>query len=165
MPPPAAVPDPRWLLAILLVGTGVLGTVVPALPGAPLVLAGLFVAAWIDGFREVGWFTLTILSLITLVTVAIDLGASAVGAQRVRASRLALVGATLGTVVGFFFGVPGLLLGPFLGAAAGEYLARRDLRRAGKVGFATWLGLIFAAAAKLAIVFTMLGIFAIAYAI
>jgi hypothetical protein len=148
-----------------LVVTGVLGTVVPALPGAPLVLAGLFIAAWIDGFREVGWFTLTILSLITLVTLAIDVGASAVGAQRVRASRLALVGATLGTLVGFFFGVPGLLLGPFLGAAAGEYLARRDLRRAGKVGFAAWLGLIFAAAAKLAIVFTMLGIFAIAYAI
>ncbi len=165
MPPPATVPDPRWILALLLVAAGMLGTVVPALPGAPLVLAGLFLAAWIDGFREVGWFTLTILALITLVTFAIDVGATALGAQRVRASRLALAGAMLGTLVGFFFGLPGLLLGPFLGAAVGEYLARRDLRRAGKVGFATWLGLVFAAAAKLAIVFTMLGIFAIAYAI
>jgi len=157
--------DLRWPLAAALVVIGFAGTIVPALPGAPLVFAGLLVAASIDGFQKVGWFTLSVLGVLTLLSFGVDFVAAAVGAKRVKASRLALVGAVLGTVVGIFFSLPGLIAGPFLGAVAGEYLARRDLRRAGEVGIWTWLGMLAGVALKLAIIFTMLGVFTLAYAV
>jgi uncharacterized protein YqgC (DUF456 family) len=157
--------DLRWALAAALVIIGVAGTVLPALPGAPLVFAGLLVAASIDGFQKVGWFTLGVLGVFTLVSFGVDFVAAALGAKRVKASRPALVGATLGTVAGLFFGLPGLIAGPFLGAALGEYLSQRDLRRAGHVGLGTWLGLLAGVALKLAIIFTMLGVFTLAYAL
>jgi hypothetical protein len=66
-------------------------------------------------------------------------------------------------LIGLFFGIPGILFGPFFGAALAEYVIRRDLRQAGKAGFGTWVGLVFAAAAKIALIFTMIAIFLIAY--
>jgi uncharacterized protein YqgC (DUF456 family) len=157
--------DLRWPLAAALVIIGFAGTVVPALPGAPLVFAGLLVAASIDGFQRVGWFTLGVLGVLTLVSFGVDFVAAALGAKRVKASRLALVGATVGTLAGLFFGLPGLIAGPFLGSAIGEFIAQRDLRRAGKVGVGTWLGMLAGVVLKLAIIFTMLGVFALAYAL
>jgi uncharacterized protein YqgC (DUF456 family) len=157
--------DLRWPLAAALVVIGFAGTIVPALPGAPLVFAGLLVAASIDGFQRVGWFTLGVLGVLTLVSFGVDFVAAALGAKRVKASRLALVGATVGTIAGLFFGLPGLIAGPFLGSAIGEFIAQRDLRRAGKVGVGTWLGMLAGVVLKLAIIFTMLGVFALAYAL
>jgi len=93
----------------------------------------------------------------------VDLLATSLGAQRAGASRQAILGAALGTVVGLFFGLPGILAGPFLGAVAGEYLARRDVAQAGRAGLGTWLGLVLGAAAKLALAFTMLALFLTAY--
>ncbi|HYH44983.1 MAG TPA: DUF456 family protein [Thermoanaerobaculia bacterium] len=154
-----------WILAVVCIVAGVAGTVLPALPGAPLVFVGLLLAAWADGFQKVGWFPLILVGLLTLATLAVDLLATSLGAKRVGASWLALAGAAVGTVVGIFLGLPGLILGPFVGAFAGEYLARRNWRQAGKVGFGTWLGLVLGTAAKIALVFTMLGIFLTAYVI
>jgi uncharacterized protein YqgC (DUF456 family) len=159
------VSDLRWPLAAALVVIGFAGTIVPALPGAPLVFAGLLVAASIDGFQRVGWFTLGVLGVLTLISFGVDFVAAALGAKRVKASNLALVGATVGTVAGLFFGLPGLIVGPFLGSAVGEYLAQRDLRRAGEVGIGTWLGMLAGVVLKLAIIFTMLGVFTLAYAL
>ncbi|HEX3552260.1 MAG TPA: DUF456 family protein [Thermoanaerobaculia bacterium] len=155
--------NPLWLLAVILVLAGIVGTVLPALPGAPLVFLGLLCAAWADGFQKVGWFTLSILAILMLLTFVVDFLASRWGAKRVGASWLALAGAFLGTIVGLFFNVPGLIFGPFLGAVAGEWLAVRNLRQAGKVGLGTWLGMILGIAVKLALVFAMVGIFALAY--
>jgi uncharacterized protein len=152
-----------WLLAILLVLVGLAGTVLPALPGAPIVFAGLLLAAWIDDFQKVGWITLTFLFLLVLLTFAIELGAAGLGAKRVGASKMAVVGAAVGTIVGLFLGIPGLLLGPFVGAALGEYVSRRDLRQAGKVGIGTWIGLILGTAGKLAVIFAMVGLFVLSY--
>jgi len=157
------VENPVWVLAVVLVLLGIAGTVLPALPGAPLVFLGLVCAAWADGFQKVGWFTLSILAILMLLTFVVDFLASRWGAKRVGASWLALAGAFVGTIVGLFFNVPGLIFGPFLGAVAGEWLAVRNLRQAGKVGLGTWLGMILGIAAKLALVFAMVGIFALAY--
>lgn len=154
-----------WILAVVCIVAGVAGTVLPALPGAPLVFVGLLLAAWADGFQKVSWFPLVLVGLLTVATLAVDLLATSLGAKRVGASWLALAGAAVGTVVGVFLGLPGLILGPFVGAFAGEYLARRNWRQAGKVGFGTWLGLVLGTAAKIALVFTMLGIFLTAYVI
>lgn len=151
------------LLGGLLVLVGLAGTILPALPGTPLVFVGLLVAAWAEGFQKVGWITLTILALLTLASFAIEIMATSMGAKRVGASWKAMFGAGLGTIVGLFFGIPGLLLGPFVGAVLGEYIALRDWGQAGKVGFGTWLGLLFGTAAKIALSFAMVGIFVASY--
>lgn len=153
------------IVAIFLVVLGILGTVLPALPGAPLVFLGLLVAAWAEGFQKVGWFPLSILALLTLLTFVVDFFAASLGAKRVGASWQALLGAVLSTIVGLFFGFPGIILGPFVGAVLGEYAARRSWAQARRVGFGTWLGMLIAVAGKLALIFTMVGIFALAYVI
>ena len=103
------------------------------------------------------------MALLVGVSFAVDALATVFGARRVGASRLALAGAFVGSILGLFLGLPGLVLGPFVGAFAGEWLARRDLAGAGRVGVGTWLGLVAAAAAKIAIVFAMVGLFAAAW--
>jgi len=152
-----------WLLAAFMVLMGVLGSVLPALPGVPLVFGGLLVAAWADDFQRVGWIVLTLLGLMTLASFAIDFVATSLGAKRVGATKLAIAGALVGTAVGMFMGLPGLILGPFLGAVAGELISHGKLEQAGRAGLATWVGLVFGTLAKLALVFTMLGVFGAAY--
>jgi uncharacterized protein YqgC (DUF456 family) len=152
-----------WAASILLVLAGIAGTLVPALPGTPLVFVGLLLAAWIDGFQRVGAATLVVLALLTAAALAVDLVSASLGARRSGASREAVVGAFMGTVAGLFFGLPGLILGPFIGAVIGEFLARRDLRRAGGVAVGTWLGFVCGVLVKLALAFAMVGIFVISY--
>jgi hypothetical protein len=155
-----------WGLALLMVLGGLAGAVLPALPGVPLVFGGLLVAAWADDFQRVGWITLTFLGVLTVASFAIDFAATAMGAKRVGASGLAIAGAALGTLLGgLFLNIPGLILGPFVGAVAGELLSHGEWRKATQAGFATWMGLLFGTLAKLALVFTMLGIFLSAYLI
>ena len=157
--------DPTWpllVLAGLLVVVGLVGTVLPAIPGVPLIFLGLFLAAWAEGFQYVGMGTITVLGVLALLAYGVDLAAGALGAKKFGASRLAVVGAMIGAVVGLFLGIPGVLLGPFVGAAAGELIARRDLLQAGRAGFGTWLGLVVGAAVKIAISFSMVAVFAVA---
>lgn len=153
------------LLAVALVVVGVVGTVLPALPGAPIVFLGLLLAAWVDHFEKVGWFTLTVLAVLTVLTFVVDFMAASLGAKRVGASWAALAGAALGMIVGLFFSIPGLILGPFAGAVLGEYLARKDWAQARRVGLGTWIGMLIGIAGKLALIFTMVGIFVLAYVI
>ena len=94
-----------------------------------------------------------------------DFAASVLGAKRVGASPQALVGATLGGGFGLFLGIPGMILGPFVGAVGGELIARGGLARAGKVGLGTWIGLLLGAVLKVVIAFLMIATFAAAYMI
>jgi uncharacterized protein len=151
-----------WILALALIAVGVVGTVLPALPGAALVFGGIALAAWIDDFTRISGLTLALLAALTLLAWAVDFGAAALGAKRAGASPLALAGAALGTLAGVFTGLWGLLFMPLVGAAIGEFVARRDVVRAGRVGVATWLGVLLGTAAKVAIVFAMIGVFAAA---
>jgi uncharacterized protein len=152
-----------WILAVGLVVVGIIGTVVPGLPGAILVLAGLTLAAWIDGFARVGFSTLAALAALTAAAYALDFVATAVGARRFGTSWWGVVGAFLGSLGGLFFGLVGLVLGPFLGAFLLELLARRDLRQAGRAGLGAWLGLVLGAAGRLGLVAAMIAIFVVAY--
>ena len=146
--------------AAILVVAGLAGTLLPAVPGTLLVFAGLFLAAWADGFARVGAGGLAVIGFLAALSWAVDFAGAALGARRVGASPLALAGATLGAFAGLFLGIPGLILGPFLGAVAGELAARGSVLRAGKVGVAAWLGLVAAAIAKLALAFLMVAVFA-----
>jgi uncharacterized protein YqgC (DUF456 family) len=140
---------------------GFVGVIAPVLPGAPLVFAGLVVAAWAEHFQYVGVWTLVVIGALMGFTYVIDTIASALGVKRVGASRQAMVGAALGTLVGVFFGVTGILLGPFVGAVAGELVARRSVVQAGRAGVAAWIGFVIGTLGKLAIMFAMVGVFVV----
>jgi uncharacterized protein len=148
-----------WTLVVLLMAAGVVGTVLPVVPGAVLILAGAVLGAWIDDWSRIGVWTLGALAVLTVLSIACDYLAASFGARRSGASPQAISGAALGTVAGVFTGLWGLLFMPLAGAALGEYLALRNLGRAGRVGLATAVGLIIGIAVKLAFAFSRIGIF------
>lgn len=148
-----------WIVAVALIVVGVVGTVLPLLPGPILVLAGIAVAGWIDDFARIPVWVVVVASVLTVAAWAIDYIAAALGVKRTGASRLAIVGAAIGTVAGILSGLWGLLFMPLAGAAIGEYIVRRDLRRAGQVGVAASIGFLLGTVAKLAMVLTMVGFF------
>lgn len=157
----AALPILLWLLAGLLILVGLAGLVLPVLPGIPLVYAGLFLLAWAEDFVYVGWVTLTVLGLLTLLSYGIDFLATALGAKKYGASPRAVAGAAVGALVGVFFGLVGIVLGPFLGAMAGEFSRRATFKTATQAGLGATLGLLFGALLKIALAFTMLGVFVV----
>ena len=160
------MPDAAWwTLSIILIVAGMAGIILPALPGVPLMFAGMLVAGWIDDFQRIGWMTLTVLGVLTVVAVIAEYAASALGVKRAGASKRAVWGALLGTIIGIFFGLPGLVFGPFIGAVLGELSTHGGIHQAGRVGVATWIGLLFGTLAKLAIACAMLGMFALAFLI
>jgi hypothetical protein len=148
-----------WIVAVLMIVVGVAGTVLPALPGVIFVFGGIALAAWIDGFTVISGWTLALLAVLTAIGFAVDFVAQLLTARRAGATPLGIAGAAVGTVAGVFTGLVGLLFLPLAGAAVGEFIAHRDALRAGRVGVATWVGLLVGAVVKLAIVFTMVGIF------
>jgi len=152
-----------WILSVMLVGVGIAGTLLPALPGTPLVFGGLLLAAWADGFQNVGVGTVVVLAVLTALAFCVDFISSSLGARGAGASRGAVVGAALGTLIGVFFGFAGIILGPFLGATIGEFMAHRNLSQAGRAGAAAWIGFMLGIGVKLMLAFTMVGIFILAY--
>ena len=152
-----------YALAVILILVGIAGVILPALPGLPLVFIGMLLAAWAGDFQQIGWVTLVVLGLLTLLSVAVDFFATLVGAKRVGASKKALWGAVLGTFVGIFFGPIGLFAGPFVGALLGELWHGQEIGQATKVGLGTWLGIVLGIVLKLGVAFAMLGLFAFAW--
>ncbi len=152
-----------WVASLSLVGIGVAGIFLPAVPGTPLIYVGLLLAAWGDGFQFVSIGTMIFLGILTLVAFVADFVSGSLGAKHVGASREAVIGALLGAIVGIFFGFVGVFFGPFIGAVVGEFIARRNMAQAGFVGIATWLGFILGVGMKLMLAFAMVGIFIIAY--
>lgn len=151
-----------WVISGALIVAGLAGTVLPLLPGTVLVLAGVVLGAWIDGFERVGPWALAVVGVLAVLSWLLEYLAALLGARRAGASRQALVGAALGTVVGLLMGIVGVLVMPLVGATVGEYLAQRDRQRAARVGLATWLGLLAGMLAKVVLAFMMVGVFLVA---
>jgi len=166
-----------WLLSITLMVVGVLGVVLPVLPGAILVLAGVLLGAWIDGFAKVSGWTVGVVGVLAALAWATDYVAALLGAKKAGASPAAVVGAAIGTLLGILTGFIGLLFMPLAGAMAGEYWSQhRKLggfanaadhaqagRQAARVGVATWVGQLLGTVVKVVLVFLMIGVFAVAY--
>jgi uncharacterized protein YqgC (DUF456 family) len=148
-----------WALAGVFVFSGLVGLVLPWIPGIPLIFAGLVFAAWAEGFEFVGGWTIALLAAITLLTFGVDLWATMFGAKKFGASKRAVIGALIGSVAGLLLGFPGVVFGPFIGAVAGELSARRSLEQATRAGFGATIGLLLGAAIKLALALSMIGIF------
>lgn len=151
------------LLGGLLVFVGLVGLVLPALPGMPLIVAGIAAIAWADGFARIGVPTLVAIVALGIVGTLMDYAAGLLGAKRAGASRWGLAGAVLGLVAGVPFGLPGLVIGPGLGAVALEYLQDKNLRRSAMAGAGVLVGFVLGTALKYAIAMTMLGLAALAY--
>lgn len=158
-------PTLLWVVAVGLMLVGFAGIVLPALPGVPLMFAGMWLAAWIDGYERIGATALVILGVLTVATLIVDFVSGSLGARRAGASRQAVIGAAIGTVFGLFLGLFGLLLGPLVGAFVGELMASGGPQRALRVGVASWLGFVAGTVLKVAIAFTMAGVFIAAWLI
>ena len=148
-----------WIVAALLIMAGVAGAVLPALPGVPLIFVGMLLAAWINGFQFISVFTVVVMGILTVFAIVVDYVAATLSAKRAGASKQGMIGAVGGTIAGIFTGFWGLVFMPLAGAVIGELIAHKGMFRAGKVGAATWFGLIIAIAVKLAVTFTMVGVF------
>ena len=151
-----------YIIAAVLIIVGLLGTVLPALPGLPLMFCGMLLGAWAGDFEEISVWTIVVLAILMLISIGVDLLATLLGAKKFGASKKALLGAAIGTFAVFFFSIPGLILGPFVGAIIGEMMDGKEWRAATKTGFGTWLGLAIGTALKLALAVCMLGIFVMA---
>jgi uncharacterized protein YqgC (DUF456 family) len=148
-----------WILAGAMVIAGMAGTVLPAMPGPALVFAGILIGAWAEDFQRISGWTVMVAGLLTLLAWGADYVSAMLGAKRAGASRQAIVGAFIGTLLGIFSGLWGLLFMPLAGAAIGEYLADRDAARAAHVGISTWVGLMVGTVFKVAVTFMMVGLF------
>ena len=152
-----------YLLAAALIIGGLVGSVIPALPGLPMIFGGIWLTAAVDDYRHLGLWWLLLIGGLGAAGVIIEFIASTLGAKRTGASRQALWGASIGTLVGMFFGIPGLLLGPFIGALLGELASGNSVLRSAHVGVGTWIGLLFGTLMKLVISFVMVGLFGLAW--
>lgn len=151
-----------YFVAGILIVAGFIGTILPILPGIPLMFGGMLLAAWVGDFQKIPVWVIVLLGILAAFSVVFDFVAGSYGAKRVGASKAAAWGAFLGTLVGMFFGIPGLLLGPFIGAVVGQLVSGGGVQHATRVGVGTWIGILVGTAIKLAVAFMMLGMFVLA---
>ena len=148
-----------WIIGTILTVTGLSGLLLPIVPGAPLLFIGLLFGAWAEDFSYIGVWTLLLLAIMTALTYVVEFAASILGVKKYGGSNRAMIGAALGGFVGLFMGIPGILVGPFVGAVIGELSLQRRLDEASRAGFGTVVGLALGVAGKLAIGIAMIGLF------
>jgi len=120
------------IVAFLFLLAGLLGSVVPALPGPPLSYAGLLLLQW-SGHGGFSPAFLWVWAGIAIAVTVMDNLLPAWMTKRFGGSRMAVVGSVLGIVIGMVFFAPiGLLIGPFLGALAGELVNNKLQAERGK---------------------------------
>ncbi len=141
-----------WTLTLVLMLVGFVGTVVPLLPGTTIILAAAVMHHFALGAeRSVGWWTLSGLLVLTIVSHVLDFVSGAMGAKKFGASRWGAIGGIVGAIVGIFFGLPGIFIGPLAGVLLGELLGGKGLLPAGKSTWGTLLGTTAGMVAKLII--------------
>ena len=142
---------------------GVVGLVLPVLPGALLMVLGVVLVAWAGHFQVVGWGTVAFSVLVAVAITAVDWGASLLGARAFGASRWAVIGSALGLVAGMFLGFPGILLGPAVGAIVLEYLKDPDFKKAARAGVGAFLGFLVGSVLKVSLAFFLLGVLILSF--
>jgi uncharacterized protein len=149
-----------WFITILLFAVGVIGTVAPFLPGTTIIFAAAFLHRIVLGpGKSVGWGTIGLLALLTVLSYVFDFLGASFGAKYFGATKWGTFGAIIGALVGLFFGIVGLFVGPVLGAIAGEFIAGKRMIEASRAGWGSLLGNIGGMLAKLIIALAMVLIF------
>ena len=151
-----------WFLTIVLFAVGLIGTILPVLPGTTIILAAAIIHRVMLGpDKSIGWYTFILLVVLTLASYALDALAGYFGAKYFGATKWGTFGAIVGALVGLFFGLIGLFVGPVIGAIAGEVIAGKPMIDAGRAGWGSLLGNIGAMLGKLIIALAMITIFLI----
>ena len=140
---------------------GLAGNVLPGLPGAPLVLVGAIAHRLYFGAASVSNLVMVILVLLTGLAIALDYLAGAIGAKKFGATWRGAVGAAVGGLIGLFFSIPGIILGPFIGATLFEMAGGQQFKPAAKAGAGAMAGLLVGAVGKISLSVTMMGLFVI----
>src|SRR5438128_9808178 len=149
-----------WFFTIALFAVGLIGTVLPILPGTTIILAAVIIHRIMLGAdKSVGWKAIVVLILLTLLSYVFDFLGSYFGAKYFGATRWGALGAIAGALVGLFFGIIGLFVGPVIGAVAGEFIAGKRMIDAGRAGWGSLLGNLGALIGKLIIALVMISIF------
>jgi uncharacterized protein len=147
-------------LALVLMSVGLIGTVLPGIPGTPIVLGVAVLHRLYFGAASVSNFFLFLLVLLAVFSMALDYLATVFGARKLGATWRGIVGAMVGAVVGLFFGPLGILLGPFVGALLFEFISGREFAEAARAGVGATLGVVAGAVGKLACCVAMMALFA-----
>jgi len=148
------------IVCSVLMVVGLLGVVLPILPGIPLAWLGLFIYAIGTSFERISIATVIVFSILTILALLLDFLAPMLGAKKYRASKLGVFGAFLGFTVGIFvLGFWGIILGPFIGALLGELIAGRRPRQALGSAFGTFLGFVAGTLFKIIVILVMAGFF------
>ncbi len=151
-----------WFITIVLFAVGLIGTIVPVLPGTTIILAAVVIHRLMLGpEKSVGWRILSILVVLTLATYALDFLGGYFGAKYFGATKWGTVGAIIGALVGLFFGILGLFVGPVIGAVAGEFIGGKRMIDAGRAGWGSLLGNLAGMVGKLLIALAMIAVFLI----
>jgi uncharacterized protein YqgC (DUF456 family) len=149
-----------WLITIVLFAVGLIGSVLPVIPGTTIILAAAVIHRIMLGAeKSVGWWSIVMLALLTLLTYLLDFLSGYFGAKYFGATKWGMFGAVLGAIVGLFFGIIGLFVGPVIGAVAGEFIAGKRMIEAGRAGWGSLLGNLGGMIGKLVIGLTMVIIF------
>ncbi len=138
------------IIAILLFIAGLVGTILPILPGSILIYGGMLLYGLMTGFAKLDLYFFLIQAVVLILTFLIDYWASVYGTKKFGGSKQASWGAIIGTIVGIFiFGPLGIIIGPFLGAVIGEFLRGGAIEQAVRVGVGTILGVLGGTVLKL----------------
>ena len=147
-----------YVLGVLVLVAGLAGLILPALPGAPLLVAGVVLVAWAGHFQVIGWGTVVACAALGTLIWAVDVLAGVLGARVFGASRWAVIGSAVGVVVGLFLGIPGIVLGPVVGAIAFEYAKNPDFERALRAGVGAFVGFLAGSVLKVTLAFVLVGV-------
>ena len=140
-----------WILIFfgaILILVGIVGSILPVLPGPPLGFIGLLLLQ----FKEIpafSWKFIIIWGAITLIVTLLDYIFPSIGTKKYGGSRWGIIGCFIGFIVGLFFGVPGVILGPFIGALVGEVLGGKDVQQALRPALGSFFGFMIGTALKL----------------
>jgi len=149
-----------WTLTVVLMLVGLVGTVVPLLPGTTIIFAAAVLHYFMLGeAKSVGWWTLAALLALTILSHVLDLVSGSIGAKKFGATKWGAIGGIVGAIVGLFFGIIGIFVGPLVGVLAGELIGGKGLLPAGKSTWGTFLGTTAGMVAKLFIASLMIGWF------
>lgn len=146
-------------LAILVMFAGLLGAIVPGIPGAPLILVAAIGHKLYFGAESLSYLALGVLVLLTVASMILDFLGSLLGARKLGATWRGMAGAIIGAIIGLFFSLPGLILGPILGAFLFEFLGGREWRESAKAGAGALVGMVLGTIGRVVCCVMMIAVF------
>ena len=143
------------ILGIILIVLGLAGCILPVIPGPPLSFAGLLILRFTgfveeprtEQFDTILWITAVAAILVTVLDYIVPVW----GTKKFGGSRYGTIGAMLGLIAGLFFAPLGIIIGPFIGAVAGEIMAGKDNRSSLRAGFGSLIGFLTGVVMKITV--------------